>query len=477
MYKRWTCPLVLLSISFLIYGRPANSSLPLTHIPFSTIWNAPTERCMSQFGVDLDLSVFDVVHNRDQAFMGDNITIFYSDKLGQYPYYDNHDEPIYGGVPQNASLSEHLRKGRDDIQMDIPDRDFQGLAVIDWEKWRPLWKRNWDTKQVYWLGSKALVKAKHPDWTPQQIEAKAVEEFEGASRGFMVETLKLGFGERPGGLWGFYGFPCCYNYQYKKNETYTGECPPLEIMRNDKLAWLWNVSSALYPDIYLDLMLQGRDRDVMLYSRYRVLEAMRVRKQATRSPPSVFPYARIAYTYSMEFLSQVDLVHTIGESAALGAAGVVLWGNNNYTKTKETCEEIRHYMDDTLGRYIVNVTKAAFLCSRAICSFQGRCVRRDPSVRAYLHLDPSVWSIVHRAQMPGFVTEGPTFVAYRRVTMVQEDDSFFAAKFKCQCFPGWEGEQCQNPASVKFYTRQTLRTALNLMDGKVVGLNTTANSP
>lgn len=302
--RRWTCPLLFICVCL---SGPADLSPLLTHLPFSTVWNAPTERCASRFGVDLDLSVFDIVHNQDEVFIGDNITIFYSSKLGQYPYYDPLNEPVYGGVPQNASLSEHLRKAADDMWTDIPDPDFYGLAVVDWEKWRPLWERNWEAKQVYWLASRALVKAKHPHWTPDQIETQAMKEFEGASRDFMEETLKLGLRERPGGLWGFYGFPCCYNYQYKKNETYTGECPPLEIKRNDQLSWLWNVSTALYPNIYLDLLLRGRDRDVMLYSRYRILEAMRVREQTTRgSPPAVFPYARIVYTYSMEFISQVS---------------------------------------------------------------------------------------------------------------------------------------------------------------------------
>lgn len=31
---------------------------------------------------------------------------------------------------------------------------------------------------------------------------------------------------------------------------------------------------------------------------------------------------------------QEDLVHTIGESVALGASGIVLWGDGNYSKTK-----------------------------------------------------------------------------------------------------------------------------------------------
>ncbi len=31
---------------------------------------------------------------------------------------------------------------------------------------------------------------------------------------------------------------------------------------------------------------------------------------------------------------QSDLVHTIGESAALGAAGVVLWGSSEYARSQ-----------------------------------------------------------------------------------------------------------------------------------------------
>lgn len=34
------------------------------------------------------------------------------------------------------------------------------------------------------------------------------------------------------------------------------------------------------------------------------------------------------------FCVQTDLVHTLGESAALGAAGVVLWGELRFAKSK-----------------------------------------------------------------------------------------------------------------------------------------------
>ncbi|XP_036389421.1 hyaluronidase-1 [Megalops cyprinoides] len=409
----------------------------LPHLPFLTVWNAPTEPCMSKHGVDLDLSVFDIVLNQNQTFMGRNITIFYESKLGRYPRYAAGGEAVNGGVPQNSSLQEHLRDARADIAVYIPRPKFRGLAVIDWESWRPLWARNWESKRVYWEGSRALVREKHPGWTPEQVEVEAEKEFQEAGRAFMEETLRLGRGMRPGGFWGFYGFPCCYNYQYKNTTAnYTGACPEVEVKRNNELAWLWNASSALYPDIYLEIGLRGRGDAILRYTHYRVLEAMRVAALVTPIAPPVLPYARIAYTYSLQFLSQEDLIHTIGESAALGAAGVVLWGDAYFSRSQAACQAVKDYLDGTLGRYVVNVTTAASLCSRLVCSSQGRCRRKDPASTALLQLDPVDWSVLSHPGQRG----ARRYSVHGRPSKASARD--MAARFQCQCYPGWAGRHC-----------------------------------
>uniref|UniRef100_A0AAV2M883 Hyaluronidase n=1 Tax=Knipowitschia caucasica TaxID=637954 RepID=A0AAV2M883_KNICA len=405
-------------------------------MPFLTVWNAPTSNCLSQFDIDLDLGIFNIVQNQNQVFLGDNITIFYADKLGLYPRYNgNEGTPVNGGVPQNSSLDKHLRAASDDIRVAIPRSDFQGLAVVDWESWRPVWERNWDAKQVYWKGSRAVVRAEHPDWSPEQVETAARIEFEKSAQKFMEETLRLGHRERPDGLWGFYGFPNCYNYF--KGSNYTGECPEVDRKRNDELFWLWNASSALYPDIYLSLPLQDMDKEVYLYSHHRILEAMRVAAQATPQAPAVFPYARIVYTYSFKFLSKDHLVFTIGESAALGAAGVVLWGEHLFSKSKAQCEDIKSYIDETLGPYLVNVTSAAALCSQTLCSSRGRCSRRSPSSGVFLHLDPEAWKIQSYKRPTG---RGRDYKVLGQLR--SREVALMKGKFRCNCYAGWRGARC-----------------------------------
>lgn len=281
-----------------------SSASSFSQLPFLTVWNAPTASCLSQHNVNLDLGVFSIVYNQNETFLGENITIFYEGKLGLYPSYAGQTRPINGGVPQNASLDRHLSVAREDISTYIPDEDFEGLAVVDWESWRPVWERNWDSKEVYWKASRELARAEHPHLSPERIDAAAKQEFESAARNFMEETLKLAQRQRPNGLWGYYGFPNCYNSYKENNANYTGECPAREMKRNDQLLWLWNVSSALYPDIYLKLLFRDLDREVLLYTHHRLWEALRARALLGPAAPLVFPYSRIVYTYTLEFLSQ-----------------------------------------------------------------------------------------------------------------------------------------------------------------------------
>ncbi|KAG8436168.1 hypothetical protein GDO86_007318 [Hymenochirus boettgeri] len=367
-------------ISFFMVIQSARSDPVLKGVPFITIWNAPTSACWEKYGVSLDLSTFDIVVNQNYTFQGKEVVIFYSSHLGLYPYYNESNEPVNGGLPQNISLGDHLDKAFMDILDTITEPTFNGLAVIDWENWRPLWVRNWDKKRVYKQSSQELVRQMYPDMPTEKVLEIAKSEFENAGRKMMKSTLELGHQLRPNGLWGFYGFPDCYNYNYKDtSHNYTGECPVQEKLRNDNLTWMWEASKALYPDIYLEQALKMSE-NVGPYVKHRILEGIRVAKNRP-----ILPYARIVYTYSMEFLTQEDLIQTIGQSAALGSAGIILWGNADYSVSKGFLLSVNSYIDETVGHYIVNVTSSVILCSKAVCTGNGRwCVRTHHLIHTFI---------------------------------------------------------------------------------------------
>nr|XP_060632124.1 hyaluronidase-like [Anolis sagrei ordinatus] len=404
---------------------------------FIVVWNAPTEQCRLRFNVSLDLNIFSVLSNPNETLSGPTVTIFYHTRLGYYPYFNDNGDSINGGIPQNQSIIKHLNKAKSDIDHVITMKKFQGLGVIDWENWRPQWDRNWGNKTIYKNKSLELVRKRHPHWPKNAVHKAAKEEFENAGKNFMNSTLSLAENMRPSGLWGYYLYPDCYNYDYKtKRNTYTGKCPDIASSRNDLLLWLWKESTALYPSIYLDKRLKSSPNSLK-FVHYRVKEAIRIASIARKDYAlPVFVYSRPFYAYTFQALTEIDLVHTIGESASLGAAGVVLWGSIQYANSYENCLTVKKYVDGPLGHYIMNVTSAAKLCSKVLCKKNGRCIRKNSESFDYLHLHPQSFKIRFSK-------------ATNKVSVVgklkRKDKAAMKEKFMCQCYQGWTGKYCEMP--------------------------------
>ncbi|CAN9511779.1 unnamed protein product [Ophioblennius macclurei] len=415
--------------------------------PVLLAWNAPTQECAPRHGVTLSLDQFHIVATPNEGFVRQNLTIFYKERLGLYPYYKRDGTAVNGGLPQLASLTQHYEKMPEGVQKYIRDSDAKGLAVIDWEEWRPLWIRNWDVKDIYRIKSCEMVAKKNPTWTPGQVKKVAQQDFELWSRKFMLDTLKLAKNLRPNQLWGFYLFPDCYNHDYRGGlQNYTGRCPELEMFRNDQLNWLWMECRALFPSIYMGAALRSTNHG-RLFVQNRVKEAMRLASVGNGLARPVFVYTRPTYISQMTLLTETDLVSTIGESVALGAAGIIFWGDASYASNNASCSTLNEYLKGPLGRYLLNVTTAAEQCSRELCKFRGRCLRRVQDSDAYLHLSPSTHRITSQS-------------GKLKVTGVpgQAELAVFRTHFQCQCYSGYRGDGCvqkengQNRASSVFGT-------------------------
>ncbi|XP_033880249.3 hyaluronidase PH-20-like [Acipenser ruthenus] len=397
----------------------------LKNVPFIFMWTAPTELCKTRYGVDLDLKYFQYVSSTLKTDTNQTVSIFYPDRFGIYPTVNEiTGESFNGGLPQLVNLKKHYEQAKKDVHFYIPYNN-PGLAVLDLEDWRPQWVRNWAEKDIYRRYSTALVQQRGLTLTFEKAYHVAKDEFEQAATSYFKNSLKLGKTLKHKRVWGYYLFPECYNYDYNQTINYTGRCPDIEIERNNKLQWLWNESTALYPSIYLEIILKASSK-ALLFVRHRLQEAMRV---AMLPNPSyslpVYAYTQAAFKdNNTEYLSEIDYVHTFGEAVALGVSGIVQWGSQNFTKSMDTCVALRSHIEKTLNPYILNITTATKLCSATLCKNKGRCIRKNWNSSDYLHLNPQSFKI-QRAKGGELSVNGK---------LSQKDVRSLEEKFTCFCF-------------------------------------------
>ncbi|XP_031135619.1 hyaluronidase-4 [Sander lucioperca] len=434
-----TCSWLLLLFHAAFGQKPAK--LPLIgRKPFIAAWNAPLDMCTIKYNITTNADRLFHIHGSPRAdWTGQNVTIFYANRLGYYPHYTPQGAAVHGGLPQNCSLDHHLFKAYQDINHFIPSEDFRGLAVIDWEFWRPQWSRNWHKKDIYRRKSRELTAKAYVNVTAAQVEELARRRFEKSAKAFMQRTIQLGTRLRPNGLWGFYLYPDCHNYNLHE-QNYTGFCPLLERLRNDELLWLWNSSTALFPSVAIRKSHTNSISNLH-FSQHRIRESFRVASLTSKEYDlPTYVYLRLGYRdEALAFLTMKDLIHTIGESAALGAAGFVIWGDLNLTSSRHNCTKVKTFLSHRLGQYITNVTRAAEVCSDYLCQSNGRCVRRDPLAHHYLHLSADSYHI--RASSDGdFAVTG---------WHSQHELQLLTERFRCHCYEGHEGERCDSINIVK----------------------------
>lgn len=97
-----------------------------------------------------------------------------------------------------------------------------------------------------------------------------------------------------------------------------------------------------------------------------------------------------------------------------------------------TCSNLNVYLQTQLSQYLLNVSTAAELCSRSLCGFHGRCLRKIQESDVYLHLNPVTHSVHNVDGKPKVTGE-----------LDEEEEMRFKAEFQCQCYSGYEGEHCE----------------------------------
>ncbi|KIH47329.1 hyaluronoglucosaminidase [Ancylostoma duodenale] len=321
--------------------------IPTLLSAFKAYWNFPSGACKKDHAIDFQS--YKIETNENLNFYGKKVVIFYEFIFGRYPYYKDYDEnqPVNGGTPQNCSLTDHLDIAEQNITQKIPDDNFDGLAIIDLEEWRPLFDQNfWGKKSVFRNQSIAIARAKNPGIQDEkQIEKIAEKEFNDAARKFFVDTIRLGRSLRKNAKWGFYGFPYC-NYDAGKNGEH--ECWKKYQDWNDKMMFLFNESNALYPSIYLGSSALSSDQRFR-YVQAILKEARRIANKFT-PPLPIYAYTKIEYDPLKEidkFYDEHDLCSTIKQPADLGIDGIIIWSSSANMLAR--CPQIQKNMDGGIG--------------------------------------------------------------------------------------------------------------------------------
>ncbi|KAM6287603.1 LOW QUALITY PROTEIN: hyaluronidase-4 [Spheniscus humboldti] len=383
--------------------------------------------CSLSYDAVLNLEMFHIIGSPLAKARGQNVTIFYFNRLGYYPWYTS-QEVVNGGLPPNFSLQTHLEKAVRDINYYTPAKDFKGLAVTDWEYWRPQWDCNWDAKDVCRRTARKLITKMEGSISANDVEHLARVSFEESAKAFMKETIALGMKSRPKSLWGYYLYPDCHNYNFC-DQNYTGSCPKSEVLKDNELSWLWDSSAALYPSTGSKKSL-GNSQNILHFSQFRVNESIRISSMTSQDYAlPIFACPQLSYRDEPSFLSMQVLINTIGASA-LGAAGIVIWRDMNLTSSESNCIKVQKFVDSELGPYIINVTAAAEVRSSHLCQDNG-CVRTWRAL-TYLHLNSKSFRI-DALEDQGFIVRGEA---------MNEDLEIMAETSVCHCYQGYEGTDC-----------------------------------
>uniref|UniRef100_A0A482Z6I3 Hyaluronidase n=1 Tax=Phidippus regius TaxID=1905328 RepID=A0A482Z6I3_9ARAC len=375
---------------------------------YEIYWNVPTFQCSRNYGIDFIslLQIYGIRANLGDKFQGDNITIFYEEQLGLYPRILKTGKFENGGIPQNGDLEKHLKKASKDLKKVIPSEDFDGLGVIDWEAWRPVWEFNWEPLRIYQTKSIEEVKKQQPNIKNSMIQETARQQWELSTKLYMLRTLQLAKERRPKARWCYYLFPDCYNYNGKRPKDF--QCSTSIRKGNDKLSWLWKESTAVCPSIYVHK--SQLDHYTFEERTWRDNEKLKEAFRVASDKAKIFPY--INY-FSDKLLPGEEFWRMLAQTAASGSNGAVIWGASASVASENHCKNLKRYIKDVIGPAAEKISWRSDLCSKQICHGKGQCTfPNDEYAKAW--------------------------------KLFTDDDTknFYAGDITCRCFENYKGRFC-----------------------------------
>ena len=274
-----------------------------------------------------------------------------------------------GGVPQAADLAAHTAQVKVDVANMIPDEHFDGILVVDYEAWRPLFSECCDSLSLYREYFARLVRA-DPAWPAGQnaseVAAEAERRFNAGAKTFFVATVAAIRGVRPHARVGFY------------SQRIDGSNSTAGMESNAELAWLWEIVDVLCPSIYPHST--NATSEAARAAGFIAGAISSAAMVTSKSRPAVMPYGR---AMMLDAKSQTPftpgiVAAQIQVAAGMGAEGVILWGASSDYRG-DGCGEIEEVLTGFAGPTVQTCIANRAACAAQHCHGRGRCVDYDPS--------------------------------------------------------------------------------------------------
>ena len=281
-----------------------------------------------------------------------DVVILYESWLGNFPYAGPHM------VDNNAAMSAHISKISRDLTQFIPDVNFSGYAVIDYETWFPAWTRLLNTPST--LAADARDSDFKNDWEdhirrnrPQVLaglsgdayQRALATTFDQAAQRFYLETLRECKRLRPKAKWGFYGFP--YGEYYV---TYAPYRDRWKALNTNEMTWMWDASDALFPHVYSVIHtvedrepVRGRPENSPAQNAEYILENVREAVRVSRGKP-VLAFVHFKHhpnagrQWENVWVPDTVIRQNLELPKQAGAIGVVIW---DFLENEQMFQQLR----------------------------------------------------------------------------------------------------------------------------------------
>ena len=326
--------------------------------PFVMLWNVTTDAWDLQSGEKKDWT--NMVDFGGVPMVKD-IVVLYEHRLGHFPR-EGPQQFAYNA----AMLARHVSKVREDLIRQIPDPDYDGIAVIDYEGWVPWWEINTPEIKRNW---REFLESRSPNplhgLTGPDEERVLRTTFVAVVKEFLIATIDACRETRPNAKWSMYDYPCSYGgtaavYDNPGANKYRD--------RNDELQWLWDRFDVFTPSLYSwrATVPEGAPRD----KRYEytpqehrafltalVAESVRL---AEGKPVYTYFWPRYLPTagprYEDRWFNDVTLDVFFQAVHGSDADGVIIWDN---IKGRGQFDVIQEFMNEELIPRLLPLTAVA----------------------------------------------------------------------------------------------------------------------